>query len=446
MPIPKPDHRQSVELKFSKKEREFVDDWNLRQTVKAGGSVLSDLGSGLSSIISPFVSGGDAGLVMALAAAYIADDRLDLKTTDQLNQFLGTTLLYGGPKFGVYPSVFSAGGPVCFCDPEDFPEIPKHWISTPSQHPWEIWPDEAFEDTFLDKIIDWMRTEEQEEYSGQGPVDIRDVRREFQTWTSALKLRWMAEFGRIIDPNRSGPWRSLDEIVQHCFDNDMNSIPWLTLKATKPALTYDDPIPHLDEAVWTPALFEKYRFDQIDGLNASNEHFIVRVWNNQIEMYALAWQQFTTSARYILFKGCGGKPRSEIDSLADLLSKMSVSIPGAEMMNDVVDFVSDPFGGGDASPSQMLYVLERAGFGKTSIVEKLRAAGVQTPDEILQYEQSMEYPMFVKWPVWSQPPKSIYKLEAIHSTVECIKVLIPWYLGTKFAIEGAKAAGGIIPG
>ena len=427
MPKPKPDHREQVELKFGPKERRLLDDFQLNQTFKTGGGVLADLGQGISSVISPFINGGDAGLVMALAGAYIADDRLDLQSTKQLNEFLGTLQLYAGPDFGIYPSVFGLGAPVCFCRPEDFPAIPKHWNKSLQQDaPWNIWGE--VDENFV------------------GPIPLEDIPPGLREWNDTLKWRWINEQGPNIDASRSGPWRSIAEVEQYCFDNNLNILPWMTLIPETPALTYDDDIPPISD--WPNGLQKKYRFDHIIGLNENNIVNIVLVWNNQMAVYGHVWHTWSIEARYSLYKLCGGKPRTEMDSLTDLLRELNVSIPGAGLMNDVLDAVSR-----DKAPaSDVLQVLEMmGGHGVLSMVpnwlaQEMREEGIQTTDEIYEHTQSLEYPMTVQWPVDATPPKSIYKYETIHSTVEAIKILIPWYLGTKFTIQAASAAGSIIPG
>ena len=427
MAKPNPDHREQVEFKFGPKERSLLDDLQLNQTFKTGGGIISDIGQGINSVISPFVNGGDAGLVMALATAYIVDDRMDLKSTEQLNEFLGSIQLYAGPDFGIYPSVLGMGAPVCFCRPEDFPAIPKHWNRSLQQDaPWNIWGE--VDENFV------------------GPIPLEDIPPGLREWNDTLKWRWINEQGPNIDASRSGPWRSISEVEQYCFENNLNILPWMTLIPESPALTYDDQIPPVQD--WPDGLTNLYRFDQINGLNDANIVNIVFVWNNQMSVYGELWRTWSIQARYQLFKLCGGKPRSELDSLSDLLSALSISIPGAGLMNDVVDFITPD----RADASDVLQVLETMGghgvlsIIPSSIAESMRDAGVQTSEEMYLHTQSVEYPMTVKWPVWSTPPKSIYKYETIHSTVEAIKILIPWYLGTKFTIQAASAAGSIIPG
>ena len=130
--------------------------------------------------------------------------------------------------------------------------------------------------------------------------------------------------------------------------------------------------------------------------------------NNQFENYATQWSTLDAETKMKVYEAAGGTPRADISNLNDVLAKITpngVSLPSSPL---------------DAAT-------QLAG-----------AAGYTIP--ATSYNPGLPHG---KWPVLATPPKSLYKYQTLHTLTEVIKVCIPWYLGTKFAIAGA---GAIIPG
>lgn len=465
------DNLTGIRVELNQKERDFLEDLSLRQTFKTGGGILSDLGGGINSILTPFLNGGDAGLLGLWAASYVADSKLDDNVRNQLKDYLDSIQLYDDEAIGCYPNAFQVRGTaVCFCDPSDFPAIAKHWENTVQVWPWEIWPLDAYENTYLDDLIDWMRQNDEsddEDDGKQGPYNIQDVRRDFRTWSSSLKQRWFREFGadygRDYAPNRGGPWRSMDELLEHAFRESNDVIPWLTLREEIPGLTYDDDPPMLQgidlKRYWGPALFNKYGFyrlrdfimeeipatDSAPAFFDGNYHLVRLVWRDPatIDRFKIQWRSgLSRQGRMNLYDVSAGRRREQIEDLKGVLKAMSVTIPEMPSMEGFVDFITPDFLSGDDNMT-LEQIQQIPGLGG----DVLRA--ITNATEILREQEAIQaiaedFPLLqCNWPTWKNPPKSIYKFETIHSIVEISKVLIPWYIGAKMTIA---ATGAVIPG
>lgn len=414
MPKPKPDHREQVEFKLGVKERQFLEDLGLRQTIGAAGQTASNLGSGLSSIISPFISGGDAGLVMALIASHVIDTRLDDTTDEQLLNFLDSLTLFRADSVGVYPSPIALtlptlgevrGWPVIICDPADFPGMPARFVSDGSDIPRN---------------------------HGLGRGDAPSM---FGVvWTQTMKEAWFRkQFHSSVRDGVRVPGLeftgTLTEYIAYCLENLLDVIPWLRLVPETSDADYSSTPPTLNE-ISKRGLNEKYRISDakniIDpddqNLDTSNPKYLI-VWNDIISEYQSIWSNLTGYEKMDMYGYCGGGKRTQITSLSDILANINLSIP---VVSEALDLISEPTDTISRLP----------GMVSKAIAAQAAAAGA-VPWSLRPYSA---------WPHLAIPPSSIYKYEVIHAMVESVKVAIPWYLGTKFAIEGAKALGGILPG
>lgn len=396
------DRLEGLRIELNKKEREFLEDLALRQTFQTGGSVISDLGSATSSILSAFTNGGDAGLLLALGAVYVADSKLDLKTDKDLENWLNNFQLYSAQRYGIYPSVIpnennGYGGPVCFVDPDDFPG-------------------------------DYYRLDTtkygQVEGSGEGQSNA-PYRRIMATYHEQIEAGTRTAPKPLPFDDKSWPW-------------------WIYV----PGISYDDPVPQELGEYGRAGLATKYNFDLVLGGHGKLND-IVFVWNNQFDHYADLWTNLSPQIKMAMYIQGGGETRTEIDSLIDVLGAIDNVIPGASVVREVASASAGFFVevGSDVVDTYQWAEKKVRKFGRwfanptpsVTVSQPADASGAVTTTYVPEAG-------YVAWPSWAMPPNNLYKLQTIHSTVEVVKVLIPWYLGTKFAIEAAKAAGEIIPG
>ena len=412
MAKPKPDHREQVEVKLGQKERTLLDDFQMTQTFKAGGGIFSDLGQGIGSVLSAFTTGGDAGLLMALGAAYIVDERLDLKSDKDLQEWLNNYQLYSGPKYGIYPSVLpnrngGYGGPVCFVDPADFTQ---DYYQYDAKNYGTMW--------------------------GSGSAATNDAYSEImaaynnQMEHYRLHLETAEQQGAVNKPQPPAAPLPFDD----------KSWPWWIFV---PALTYDDPCPQ--ELGIYSHLRMKYNMDLVLGGEGKNND-IIFVWNNQMEYYGELWNQLSPDVKMAMYIQGGGTTRTEVDSLMQILGSLDNLIPGAGAIQEIVE------GGAGLLQEVGETTLDLYKWGSKKLKRLGHYFANPTPTITTSQSSSPAEPVttyyvpeagYVEWPVWAMPPKNLYKFQTIHTTVEVIKVCIPWYLGTKFAIS---AAGAIIPG
>jgi hypothetical protein len=403
MAKPKPDHREQVEVKFGAKERRLLDDLQLNQSFKTGGALVSDLTSGISSIISPFLSGGDAGLLMALLGSFVVDSKLDDKTEVQLGQFLNSIQLYPADAVGAYPSTIPqdigpffglTGTPVIFCNPLDFPELPNRWSSEVSVPVSEF-------------------------FSDIPPLSFSTIH--LHQWTQINKQRFWEMINPRMLPGFEG--NSLNDYIEYCRERGLNDIPWMTLIPATDAATYSSTPPTIED-IQNRGLSEKYNLHQLRG---EWEPYTVTVWDHAVEAFQIHWENMPTSEKILIFLRCGGSRREQLDSLGDLLAAINLpNIPNMiPSMSSIIGYASGPamrLSGAVESAAEQQQNMQNY----TASLDRVRP--------------------YCVWPAISYPPKSIYKYETLHTLIEAIKIGVPWYLGTKLAIQAAGAAGSIIPG
>lgn len=412
------DRLEGLRIELNKKEREFLDDLAMRQTFKTGGSIIADLGSSASSILSAFTSGGDAGLLLALGGAYVVDSRLDLKSDQDLIDFISSINLYNdGPGYGIYPSVIpnrngGYGGPVCFVNPADLPGDRYEYDDS----------------RYGPRIPDTSGVNE----PYQRIVDIYEEN--LANWEETMQTVPASQVNKPAKPVPPKPF------------NDP-SWPWWNFI---PGLTYSDPCPQ-DVNDYPVELMMRYNIHLVLGGTRRYDD-IVFCWDDQIEHYSMLWTNLNPDAKYAMFLQGGGKGREEIDSLSDVLSAVNAAIPGMSQISDAVSTATDvvmDVGEGAVDLVKWGYKRYRKykRYFANPTPEVTTSTTADTSTSTTGTETYYDEPAgYVEWPVWAHPPKSLYKFQTIHSTVEIVKILIPWYLGTKFAIEAAKAAGEIIPG
>lgn len=389
MPKPKPDHREQVEFKLGVKERQYLEDLGLRQTIVGAGNTASNLGTGIGSLISPFVSGGDAGLLMALVTAHCVDSKLDDTTDAQLLAFLDSVELYPQGATGPYPSSIAMdihplllvrGWPVIFADPADFPGLPNRWAGDNSDPPRN---------------------------HGLGRGDFASL--QGLVWTESMKQQWYQN-------KRGGSFEgSLNQYIAYCLENLLDVIPWLRLIPATTDATYASTPPTVEE-IRMRGLWDKYRMNAAQGTWQDNNHYVI-VWNDTVETYQTSWVNLNPDDKLKMFQYCGGSKRKEIDSLGDLLAVINLNIPGVEGIGNLFS------AGQDALTEAVTNVAGTQDYSDYS------------PSIITNRPRSL-------WPALAYPPNSIYKYELLHTIIESIKVAVPWYLGTKFAIAGVSAVRG----
>jgi len=415
----KPDHREQIELKLSNKEREFIDDWQLRRSFATAGNLASDAAGAVGQLIAPFTTAGDAGLLAALIGSYVLDNYLDERSDEALLDYLGGIHNIFADKQGVikngvypFPSNDSAQSLLIAVDPNGYGPVEGEW----DQNQFPPNPLEG----------EWW----------------------FYQWGETRKKEWLEENYPYEPPAKYGParypeneWARTPRSAELYARTEHlpNLLPWYEYHEGHDGYSPTGNVPTLRHLGWGAtrvktgwvSLWDTENANQIiefraRGSEALQPHVVV-VWNTQEHMqpYIDMWTAMSPQDRLILFLANGGKPRQELDSLKDLLNSAFGGIPGAGVIEDIADFATPE---GNPTSGPLLAAVQ-------SVIEhQAEQAGNIALSELPKL-----------WPVIYDPPKSIYKLEGLHKLSEAIKLTIPWYFGIKFAIQATSAVGELLP-
>ena len=477
MPKKPPDHREQLEVKFARPERENLELLAGAQVGKAAGGVIAGIGQGFSNVVTPFLNGGDAGLIGAWIASLVIDQQLDDRAQESLENYIGNiSNPYEGIQYGPAPApVMTENGYVptlIICDPADFGAIPSRCIDIPTLKLTYRWTQEN-EDLFgvlgplgnwsnqprgfmglpaSQSTNYWYRTSDRymTQVGGQswpgweivldqgtGMLNPGFYVEEVDTlrfWTESEKNAWVLI---LRGQNELGnAWRRLigEDPIPWVDPRTTCDAPWQEEEPARPALTLNDPITYEDVERW--GLLEKY------GVDGNHEAYTF-VWNTNLQQYISTWQSLSLESKLEIYSALGGKGRIQTEDLDDILSALNVSIPGMGALQTLVGGVENVVEfAGDAVSAVTNLDETFAGLIQSATHHYYGGGGSSSSGTV----QPLTRPPLPPWPKKFTPPKSIYRFAMIHRITEHVKILIPWYIGAKFTIQAAGAFGEILPG